>query len=63
MENNLTPHQEALSMLRDMTVDFSIDLWQSKQCAIKCCERILSLPLPPDRIEHYQKVLAELESI
>lgn len=58
------PSQKAESMLRNMTVDFSIDLWQSKQCAIKACEEILQLPFLSDAdVEYWQEVLIELERI
>jgi len=63
MENNLTPNQQALSLLRHMTIDFSIDIWQSKQCSIVCVEKILTLPLSDELIAYWQEVMIELERI
>ena len=36
-----TIEEQAEHMLRIMTVDMSIDFWQTQQCAIKACEEII----------------------
>ena len=60
--------QKAESLLRRMTVDFSIDLWQSSECSLVCVDEILSLlkrRLTPNEMEEeiklYEKVREELE--
>jgi len=52
-----------------MTVDMSIDLWQTQQCAIKACEEIMDEirrighpELITPSIVYWEKVKKKLES-
>ena len=37
----MTPKEKASELLDSMTVDFAIDRWQSKQCALVAVDEIL----------------------
>ena len=37
----LSIEEQAEHMLRKMTVDMSIDFWQTKRCAMAACEAII----------------------
>lgn len=61
--------EQAEHMLRIMTVDMSIDLWQTQQCAIKACEEIMDEirrighpELITPSIIYWEKVKKKLES-
>lgn len=67
----MTPKQKAESLLRHMTVDFSIDLWQSKQCALVAVNEIIELCKKYDtftvfwvnQLPYWEEVKQELEKI
>lgn len=65
----ITAKQEANNLVNDMIVDFSIDLWQSKECAKKAVEKILDEHRFDDteyakrRYEYWEKVKEELEKM
>lgn len=37
----MTPKEKASQLLDDMIVDFNIDKWQSKQCALMLVDEVL----------------------
>lgn len=58
-----TEEEYASYLLDRMTVDMSIDFYQTKQCAINCMEEILKhIDSSPDKIIYLQKVKQILES-
>jgi hypothetical protein len=58
-----TEEEYASYLLDRMTVDMSIDFYQTKQCAINCVEEILKHIHPlPNKIIYFQKVKQILES-
>jgi hypothetical protein len=58
-----TEEEYASYLLDRMTVDMSIDFYQTKQCAINCVEEILKhIDSPSDKIIYLQKVKQILES-
>ena len=42
----MTPKEKAESLVNKMIVDFKIDAWQSKQCALIAVDEILNLEPP-----------------
>lgn len=66
----MTPKEKAESLVRRMTVDFSIDSWQSKQCAVIAVDEIISHiepSIPIDtlkiRLEYWKEVIEEIEKL
>jgi hypothetical protein len=64
-----TIEEQADHLLRKMTVDMSIDKWQTQQCAIAACEVILDEiksfadnEIKTPIIIYWEKVKKELES-
>jgi len=61
-----TIKEQADYLLRKMTVDMSIDKWQTKQCAIAACEVILNeyndFIQTEKQLLYWQEVKKELES-
>jgi len=64
-----TIEEQAEHMLRIMTVDMSIDFWQTQQCAIKACEEIIETirvfgdnEIKTPNIIYWEKVIKNLES-
>lgn len=55
----MTPSQKADNLLVRMTVDFSIDAWQSKQCALVAVDEIIKALGYED--EYWLKVKKEIE--
>ena len=51
----MTPKEKAEELYNRMIVDFTIDKWQSKQCALIAVDEILSVI---DRDANYQNVYA-----
>jgi hypothetical protein len=60
----MTPKQKASNLYDRMTVDFSIDKWQTKQCALIAVDEIETL-LMHERIfesfDYWKEVKQELE--
>jgi hypothetical protein len=61
--------EQAEHMLRIMTVDMSIDFWQTKQCAIQACKEIIdAIKETADEeiitvyIIYWEKVIKTIES-
>ena len=64
----MTPKEKAESLLRRMTIDFSIDDWQSKQCALVAVDEIIkalrkSLPEMGKGTGYWSDVRTELEKL
>ena len=67
----MTPKEKAVSILNKMTVDFDIDKWQSKQCALVAVDEIIleqckssELKDPryqDERLKYWNTVKAEIE--
>ena len=58
-----TEEEYASYLLDRMTVDMSIDFYQTKQCAINCVEEILKhIDSLPNKIIYFQQVKQILES-
>ena len=61
-----TVKEQADHLLRKMTVDMSIDKWQTQQCAIAACEVILDeyndFIQTKEQLLYWQEVKKELES-
>jgi hypothetical protein len=68
----MTPKQKASNLYDKMTVDFSIDKWQTKQCALIAVDEILEvvkfyeekngrLLIDNIRVMYWQEVKKELE--
>jgi ABC-type proline/glycine betaine transport system substrate-binding protein len=56
----MTPTEKADDLLARMTVDFSIDAWQSKQCALVAVDEILKALGYED--EFWLRVKKEIEN-
>jgi hypothetical protein len=72
-DESMTPRQKAETLYNKMVVDFEMDKWQSKQCALLAVDEILLNmifwePANPYGLEinkrrYWQKVKEELENI
>jgi hypothetical protein len=62
----MTPKQKASNLYDKMTVDFSIDKWQTKQCALVAVDELIyetQFEVPNIRQKYWQEVKKELEKI
>jgi hypothetical protein len=59
----ITPQQEAQNIYNEMIVDFLMEKWQSKQCALKAVEKIISVIKEPDALEYWNEVKKEINNI
>lgn len=59
----ITPQQEAQNIYNEMVVDFLMEKWQSKQCALKTVEIIISIIKEPDVLEYWKEVKKEINNI
>lgn len=69
----MTPKEKANSIYNSMVVDFKIDKWQSKQCALSAVnlvipivagyEDALSASQKSDDLEYWNEVKKEIENI
>jgi crotonobetainyl-CoA:carnitine CoA-transferase CaiB-like acyl-CoA transferase len=62
----MTPKQKASNLYDKMTVDFSIDKWQTKQCALIAVDELIyetQFEVPNIRQKYWQEVKKELEKI
>ena len=66
----MTPKEKAESLVRRMTIDFSIDGWQSKRCAVIAVDEIISHidpNIPIDtlkiRLDYWKEVIQEIEKL
>lgn len=69
----VTPQQEAQNIYNDMIVDFLMEKWQSKQCALKTVEIIISIvrgyeealsaSQQSDELEYWLEVKKEINNI
>ena len=57
----MTPKEKAESLVNKMIVDFKIDAWQSKQCALIAVDEILSIQVVKDGF--WQQVKTEIENL
>ena len=67
--NNMTPQEKALDLYNRMIVDFTIDKWQSKQCALIAVDEIIdtieysSQADEISKIIYWDKVKKEIEKL
>ena len=67
--NNMTPQEKALNLYNRMIVDFTIDKWQSKQCALIAVDEIIdtieysSQADEISKIIYWDKVKKEIEKL
>jgi hypothetical protein len=67
--NNMTPQEKALDLYNRMIVDFTIDKWQSKQCALIAVDEIIdtieysSQADETSKIIYWDKVKEEIEKL
>jgi hypothetical protein len=61
MAQKMTPSEMARSLFNKMIVDFNIDKWQSKECALVAVDVILNI----DSIdkEYWEEVKLEIEKL
>jgi hypothetical protein len=62
----MTPKQKASNLYDKMTVDFSIDKWQTKQCALVAVDELIyetQFEVPNIRQRYWEEVKKELEKI
>ena len=59
----VTPQEEAQNIYNEMIVDFLMEKWQSKQCALKTVEKIISIIKEPDALEYWKEVKKEINNI
>ena len=62
----MTPKQKASNLYDRMTVDFTIDKWQTKQCALIAVDELIyetQFEVPNIRQRYWQEVKKELEKI
>lgn len=69
----MTPEEKAKHLIRKMTVDMSIDFWQTKQCALVAVDELIESHLvlttthdrkPSVRCKRYwQQVKQEIEKL
>jgi hypothetical protein len=62
----MTPKQKASNLYDRMTVDFNIDKWQTKQCALVAVDELIyetQFEVPNIRQKYWQEVKKELEKI
>jgi hypothetical protein len=62
----MTPKQKASNLYDKMTVDFSIDKWQTKQCALVAVNELIDetqFEVPNIRQRYWIEVKQELEKI
>jgi hypothetical protein len=62
----MTPKQKASNLYDRMTVDFTIDKWQTKQCALIAVDELIyetQFEVPNIRQKYWQEVKKELEKI
>ena len=63
----MTPKEKANELFNKMFVDFDIDNWQTKQCALIAVDEILNIDnikpyvLHKEIIEFYQEVKQQIE--
>ena len=68
--NNMTPQEKALDLYNRMIVDFTIDKWQSKQCALIVVDELekqeatlLNYNSESYSSEYWQEVKQEIKKI
>jgi hypothetical protein len=66
--DNMTPQEKALELYNRMIVDFTIDKWQSKQCALIAVDELIKYsPNKPideyDPIDYFKQVKQEIEKL
>jgi len=65
----MTPKEKAEQLYNKMVVDFSIDHWQTKQCALVAVDEILNIDnikpyiLHKEIINYYIEVKQEIEKL
>ncbi len=64
----MTPQEKALELYNRMIVDFTIDKWQSKQCALIAVDELIKYsPNKPideyDPIDYFKQVKQEIEKL
>lgn len=67
----ITPQQEAQNIYNEMIVDFLMEKWQSKQCALKAVEMLISshnkwddnAQTNTEEYYYWQEVKEEIEKI
>jgi hypothetical protein len=62
----MTPKQKASNLYDRMTVDFTIDKWQTKQCALIAVEEIETVLLQErvfESLDYWQEVKQEIEKL
>lgn len=52
----MTEDEYASYLLREMTIDLTMDFHYTKECAIKCCDEMISLASDSNTINYLRNV-------
>lgn len=49
-------------LLKEMTLDLTMDFYYTKECALKCCDEMIYVATDSDTIKYLRKVKSIIES-
>lgn len=58
----MSEEEYAKHLLREMTIDMTMDFHYTKECAIKCCEEMIFISSDNDTIKFIRKVKSIIET-
>lgn len=58
----MSEEEYAKHLMREMTIDMTMDFHYTKECAIKCCEEMIFISSDTDTIKFIRKVKSIIET-